>query len=112
MKLTHEEYDQISVFSLNGDFDADQSDLFRTTAEQCMHDSVRDFVIDMTDMEFIDSNGLESLLWLQEQCSEKLGQVRLAGVNNSVKTILEMTRLATRFDRHDQVEGAIKSLRI
>lgn len=111
MKLTHEDYDQLTVLSFKGDLTSDQVDLLRKTAQERMDANVRDFVLDVQAMEFVDSKGLEALLWLQEKSGEKLGQIRLAGTTENVSRILDLTRLAARFDSHDTVESAIKSLR-
>ena len=111
MKLTHEDYDQLTVMSVRGDLTADQVEEFRKATQARMDAKVRDFVLDVAAMEFVDSKGLEALLWLQEQCGERLGQVRLAAPTENVTKILEMTRLAPRFDSHPGVDAAIKSLR-
>jgi anti-anti-sigma factor len=111
MKITHEDYDQLSVLTIQGDLTADQIDLFRKTVDDRMNANTRDFVLDVQAMEFIDSRGLEAILWLQEQTGEKLGQVRLAGLTDNVSTILELTRLTPMLDCHASVELAVKSLR-
>ena len=111
MKLTYEDYDDLSVLALRGDLNSDQSDQFRRAILERIDANIRDFVIDATSLEFVDSKGLESLLWLQEQVAERLGQIRLACVQDNVKQILDITRLAARFDRHEDVDAAIKSLR-
>ena len=111
MKLTHENYDQLTVMVLHGEMTADQIDAFRKLAMERLEAQVRDFVLEISGVEFIDSKGLETVLWLQEQAGEKLGQVRFAAPTENVKKIFEMTRLAPRFDCHATVEAAIKSLR-
>ncbi len=112
VKLTHENYDQLSVFTLKGDFAGEESaDAFRTEAQGRLDERIRDVVLDMTDVEGIDSQALESLLWLQDACAEKLGQVRLAALRESVAEVLRLTRLASRFDCHEDVDTAIQSLR-
>jgi anti-anti-sigma factor len=111
MKISHEDYDQLTVLTIQGDMTADQVDLFRRVVDERMNANIRDFVLDVQSMEFIDSKGLETLLWLQEETGDKLGQVRLAGTADNVSTILELTRLAARLDSHATVELAIKSLR-
>ena len=111
MKLTCEDQDQLTVMSLRGDLTADQATEFRRVSDEKLAAKVRDFVLDVSAMEFVDSKGLETLLWLQEQCGEQLGQMRLAGAGENVKKILEITRLAPRFDCHASVESAVKSLR-
>ena len=111
MKLSYEDYDQLTVLTVRGEFTTEAVDEFRKVATDRMAKQARDFVLEVSGMEFIDSKGLESLLWLQEQCGEKLGQVRLAAPTENVTKILEITRLAARFDRHPDVDSAVKSLR-
>jgi anti-anti-sigma factor len=111
MKLTCEDYDQLAVVAIRGDLSGEQVDALRKTATDRLGQQTRDFVLDITGVDTVDSKGLETLLWLQERCGEKLGQIRLAAPNETVRKILELTRLAARFDIHDDVDSAIKSLR-
>ena len=111
MKLTFEDYDQLTVLAVQGELVADQADRFRREVIEHMTDKVRDFVLDLAAMEFVDSEGLETMLWLQDRCADRLGQVRLAGAQDHVRTILKMTRLAARFDCHEDVDAAVRSLR-
>lgn len=111
MKLSHEDYDQLTVMQIKGDLNTDAADEFKKAVSARIDAKIRDFVLDVTEMEFVDSKGLEALLWAQEQCGEKLGQVRLAAPREHVAKILEVTRLGPRFDCHTDVDSAIKSLR-
>ena len=111
MKFTHEDYDQLTVMSVKGDLTTDHADEFRKEITARLETKTRDFVLDVTEMEFVDSKGLEALLWAQEQCGERLGQIRLAAATENVTKILEITRLAPRFDCHTDVDSAIKCLR-
>lgn len=112
MKLTHEDAGQLSVFTLKGDFTCDHLDLFQRTVDERFENQVRDFVIDVAGLEFIDSQGLEAMLALQDRCSDLLGQVRLAGAAGNLEQILRITRLASRFEQYPTVEEAVKSLRM
>lgn len=112
MRLACDNYDQISVVSLKGELTAEEVQRFRQAAlDRMERDRIRDFVLDCADLEFVDSQGLEALLWLQEQCAQRLGQVRLAACRDNVLTILQITRLISRFDLHPDAPAALKSLR-
>lgn len=110
MKLTCEERGQVVVMRPNGDLTLDGVDGFRKAAKERLEAHVRDFVIDGDGMDFIDSQGLETLLWLQEAASEQLGQVRLARFTDNARKILELTRLSMRFESHTNVEEALANL--
>lgn len=111
MKLTHEDYDQVSVVAIRGELHAEECDTFREEMNKRLEQDVRDFVLNLAETESIDSQGLEALLWLQDRCAEQLGQVRLAHASPSVREVLRVTRLAGRLDCHDDVDAAITSLR-
>lgn len=111
MKLAFDDYEHLTVMKVTGELTADDAERFRKAALERIERHVRDFVLDLAEVEFVDSKGLESLLWLQETCIENLGQVRLAALTQNVQKILELTRLSARFEREDDVEAAIKSLR-
>jgi anti-anti-sigma factor len=112
MKLTHEDLGQLSVLTLKGEFTGDHAGAFQRAVDERLAGQVRDFVVNVADLEFIDSVGLEALLKLQDTCADLLGQVRLAGVKGNIEQILRITRLTPRFDAHPTVDAAVKSLRI
>lgn len=112
MKLTCEDRDQLTVMTLQGEFLAEDAQQFSQASAQRMETrDTRDFVIDCSKVEFVDSKGLEAMLQLQETCVERLGQVHLAACQDNLNKILEITRLASRFACHADVESAVRSLR-
>jgi anti-anti-sigma factor len=111
MKLRFEDHDRISIVSLGGELTADSIDAFRRSITERIGRGTRDFVLQSDEMTFIDSAGLETLLWLQETVAEKLGQVRLVAPQENVRKILEITRLEHQIDSHEEVTEAIRSLR-
>jgi anti-anti-sigma factor len=111
MKLACEEHEHLVVVNLRGELVRDEIQQFQNDTKGRLEKGARDFVIDLSQTEFIDSDGLEALLNLQARCAEKLGQVRLAACHDNVQQILTVTRLNRRFDQHATVDDAIKSLR-
>jgi len=110
MKITCQHHDQQAILTLRGELTIDEVDQFRKAMLDHMDNKTRDFVLDMSQAQFIDSQGLESLLWLQDQCLERLGQIRLAACPDNIKTILRITRLSDAIQSHENIPDAIKSL--
>jgi anti-anti-sigma factor len=50
-------------------------------------------------------------LWLLDEVCDRSGQLRLVRPDETVKKILQLTRLDRRFNIHQTVEAAAKSLR-
>lgn len=111
MKLSYEDHGTISVVSLTGELTADQTDNFRRNCTERLNNGIRDILLDLEHLRLVDSEGLESLLWLQDQVAQKSGQVRLVRPEQTVRDVLRVTRLERRFNIHETVEGAAKSLR-
>lgn len=112
MKLISEEHDQMVILKIQGEVTEEHAEDLFNDVQGRLAGQVRDFVFDLSETEFIDSVGLETLLTIQENATEKLGQVRLAALGENVNEILRITRLASRIERHATVDDAIKSLRI
>jgi len=111
MNIRCEDYDHVSVLTVTGEFSVDTVDAFRQQVDERLGRKVRFFVVDLERTTFIDSKGLESLLWLQEQCDENLGQLRLCKPDDTCRKILNITRLDGRFDVFGDVTEAVKSMR-
>jgi anti-sigma B factor antagonist len=57
----------------------------------------RKFLIDFTKTGYIDSSGLGVLVSLSKKIREEGGDLRLAGLNEDLKTLFELTKLDTLF---------------
>jgi len=110
MKLSYKDQGAVTVMTIRGELSVDDAERFQRESLQRFEKDVRDFVIDLEALDFIDSRGLESLIWLQDKCSEMLGQVRLASCPEHIRKVLEVTRLSSRFDCHPDVDSAVQSL--
>jgi anti-anti-sigma factor len=111
MNIRCEDYDHVTVVGLGGEFNSEATELFRKQIDERLQKKVRFFVIDLEQTTFIDSKGLESLLWVQQQCDENLGQVRLCKPDETCRKILQVTRLDGRFDVFADVTEAVKTMR-
>ena len=112
MSVKCDEYNHIGVITVEGDFTADNAAALRKLAEERMVGrQVADFVVDLEKCTFIDSEGLETLLWLKRRSEELFGQTKLATLEDNCRKILEITRLAHRFEIQKDVAGALKNMR-
>jgi len=66
-----------------------------------------DVVLQMDQVEFIDSSGLGALVRLMQAARSKGGDLKLSGVPPKIRKTLEMTNLLPQFETYDSVEEAI-----
>jgi anti-sigma B factor antagonist len=83
---------------------------FRATLLQAIADGQRRLVVDLADIEFIDSSGLGALVSaLKTLRAQKDGDIRLANLQQPVVALLEVTRLNRVFSSYSTVEQAVQS---
>jgi anti-sigma B factor antagonist len=66
-----------------------------------------DIVLQLDQVEFIDSSGLGALVRLMREARTKGGDLKLAQVPANILKTLEMTHLLSQFENYDTVEEAI-----
>lgn len=111
MNLTYEDHGTRGVVAPKGSLTKEHVDAFRRGCEERLEAGVLDIVLDFSALDLADSTGLEALLDLQEKLAEHGGRLRLAGAGTAMRSILAVTRLDGRFEMHDSVESAARSLR-
>jgi anti-sigma B factor antagonist len=65
------------------------------------------FVIDFSPTGYIDSSGLGALVSLSKKIREAGGELRLAGLNDDLHTLFELTKLDTLFAIVDSADEAL-----
>ena len=110
MKIETQHYKDVTVIELQGQLDKHISGRFRQVVTHNSCPARRGIVVDMSKINFIDSKGLEELLWAKDYCVKTGCQFRLAGLDENCRKILEITRLEVKFDQYGELAEAVKSL--
>jgi anti-sigma B factor antagonist len=69
----------------------------------------RKFLIDFARTGYIDSSGLGVLVSLSKKIREQGGELRLANLNDDLKTLFELTKLDTLFQITDSRDRGLES---
>ncbi len=70
----------------------------------------RKFVVDFSNTGYIDSSGLGVLVSLSKKIREQGGELRLASLNEDLRTLFELTKLDTLFQIADSRDEALQGL--
>jgi anti-anti-sigma factor len=112
MSIKCEEYSQVCVMEVQGDYLAETATAAKKALEQHVEQrQIVDFIVDFTKCGFIDSEGLESLLWMKRKCEELFGRLKLINLDENCKKILEITRLEHDFECQADLPTALKTMR-
>ncbi len=110
MNINVQDYSNVIVIKLEGVISVEAEEALKSHITQSVANHRKAIVFDMTHVQFIDSQGLELLIWVRDYCRLSLIQFRLAGLDEHCLKILEITRLNKEFNCADEVTDAVKSL--
>jgi anti-anti-sigma factor len=112
MPIKSDEYNRVCVMTLTGDFSGPDVQSARRMVEELVEQKqIVDFVVDFEKAGFVDSEGLETLLWIKRKSEDLFGQMKLANLDENCRKILEMTRLEHRFECHNDLPAALRTMR-
>ncbi len=112
MPIHCEDYNQICVLRIDGELAGEDVAVARKAVESAIEQKqIVDFVVDLDQTPFIDSEGLEALLWMKQRCEEHFGQLKLARLDDTCRKIMQITRLDHRIECHGNLEAALKTMR-
>ncbi len=86
-----------------------EAEEFQTRLRQTRGTSRGRFVVDMTDLHFVDSAGLEALLDLADEANAAALSLKLANTNETVREVLDLTGMTEHFEMFADVHSAVRS---
>lgn len=96
------------IVELQGSFDMSCSKDLRQQMMDILVEPPKQIIIDMSDVECMDSSGLAILIETLKLAKRKLCSLRLANMNKRIKGVFEIARLENLFDIYDNVEMALR----
>ena len=89
--------------------DANNSEELKGELHRLFEGGIKDLVIDLKEVLFIDSSGLGVLVSGYKNASTNHGSLKLSSLQSQVKSMFELTRLHRVFDIFVTVDDALKS---
>jgi anti-anti-sigma factor len=98
MKITQQRTGPAAVVTPQGAIIGVEADQLSTLLTQLMAEGAHAITIDLSDVSFVDSRGLEVLMEAGEQLIRAGKPLRLAGANDILREVLRLTGLAPLFE--------------
>lgn len=113
MRVRVEPHGSVQVAVLSGDFDLSSAGQALATVADAVDTSSPGLVLDLSNVEFIDSGGVGALFRLGRRLSERRQELRLAVPADSslrrVLTVVQVDRVAPVHDSADDAVAAIEN---
>jgi anti-sigma B factor antagonist len=97
----------IQLFALGGSLDIATSPTLRAALMEAADRDKHEIIVDLTQLEFLDSTGLGALIGAHKRASEHGGSVRLVAHEGQILRLLRITGLLDVFAVYPSVEAAL-----
>jgi anti-sigma B factor antagonist len=110
MKLTTREENGIVIFEISGKIMGGEDEtVFYGTLQKMINLNKNKVIIDLAEVEWINSLGLGLLISGLTTMRNNNGDLKLTRVAEKVESLLVLTRLITAFESYDTVDDALAS---
>jgi anti-sigma B factor antagonist len=99
--------DRPNVLSLKGEIDLHVSPSVTASLDQTIEKKPERLVVDLSAVSYIDSAGLAALIQAMQKVEAYGGKFRLAGLQETVRSIFEISRLDQVFQIFTDVDAAL-----
>jgi anti-sigma B factor antagonist len=87
----------VTVVTVEGQLIVANRHELKQIVQDALDQGARHFVIDFTPTAYIDSSGLGALVSMSKRVRQAGGDLRLAGLNEDLRSLFELTKLDTLF---------------
>jgi anti-sigma B factor antagonist len=89
--------------------DASKAPAFKNEMTQCIESGQSQLVLDLSNVDFVDSSGLGAIVACLKQLGPR-GNLAIAGAKGAVSRLFTLTRMDKVFALHDTVDSAVEKL--
>lgn len=107
MDLNVRKYNETYIIDISGEIDFYNSHEIRLLFSKMLSKDIRSFIINLENVEYIDSAGIGVLIFICEKIAKANFQLAITSVHGMVKNVIELTKLGSYFPIVNTVEEAI-----
>ncbi|HEX7025053.1 MAG TPA: STAS domain-containing protein [Gemmatimonadales bacterium] len=108
MGFTKTQNDGVAVLKVEGQLIVGNRQELKGLIQDGLDRGERKFVIDCSQTGYIDSSGLGALVSLSKKVREQGGELRIAGLNEDLRALFELTKLDTLFHISPTADEALQ----
>ena len=112
LRATHRDAGETTVIDLGGRIVLGEgSALLRTTVRGLLNDNRTRLVLNLADVDYIDSSGIGELVSAYTAVKNRGGELKLLHLTKKVHDLLQLTKLYTVFDVYTDESSALRSFK-
>lgn len=108
MKISEEKLNDIVICNTEGEININTSPELRKAFDGFIRDNLKKVLIDFSNVSYIDSSGLATLIELLQRLNKIGGKLNICNVSEKIKNIFEVTKLHKLFKIFESRDEALK----
>lgn len=109
MRIENHKVGAVTVVEPHGPVVQEDAEILGSRLVATVRDTMGRLVVDVTDVPYLDSAGLEVLADAATQLQTTGQTLRLCGANETLRTVFDLTELGSKFDHYQDVNTAVRS---
>jgi anti-sigma B factor antagonist len=110
MELKTREDGPVTIVTVSGDLViGDAETTFKKTVTRLLEEGRVNLLVDLSGVGFLDSSGLGALVRALTNSQKEGGQTKLLNAGPQIRKLLQMTKLDSVFEIHEDLEAAVSS---
>lgn len=109
MQIETETKGAVRIIRPRGPLVLDDAEQLLESSREHIADSLGRVVIDAAAIPYVDSKGIESLLDLADDLADAGQVLKLCGVNENIREVLDLTEVAAHFEHFEDIPSAVRS---
>jgi anti-sigma B factor antagonist len=109
LQIDVEQRDQLAVVRISGSATMERTEELKCSLFDVAQEPIQWIVLDLSELDFLCSEGLGAIVAAHAKCAHRGGSVRLAGPTQSIQELLDVTKLSKLFTVYLSVEDAVQA---
>ena len=110
MELETSDDGAVTIITVRGDLViGDAETTFKKTVTRLIEEGRVNLLVDLSSVGFLDSSGLGALVRALTNTQKEGGQTKLLNAGPQIRKLLQMTKLDSVFEIHEDMEAAVTS---
>ena len=109
MNLQEQHHGAVTVIRPDGPLTGSDAEQLEKRFLEVIDESMGRTVLDVSAIPFTDSRGLEALVTINETMARSGQVLRLCGVNETLRQVLDLTDLDSDFEHYEDLSMAVRS---
>ncbi|MHC4561647.1 MAG: STAS domain-containing protein [Planctomycetota bacterium] len=101
--------ERFAVVDVAGEIDLAHSNRFQSDLDNILADKPERLILNLADVSYMDSSGIASLVKMLSRIKVMGASLHLVGMNDRVRSLIEITRLDQVFEIHSTCDEALES---